>query len=197
MEDIALSPDYTGAIVIAVAEIIITMFALSMALQKIQFSGPYTPQLAATLSSLLGLTVFLVPFVFVARWLVKSWLVKEMCDGNAWDFSTAASVTGYAYIGSTILSIVSVILAWILIPPVVIDTNNLELAIILMEQQNAALITYQFMITFPLALIGMLWKSYLGGLGAHEGTRKVCSFEKGMAVFVLLGLIGLAIDFLM
>ena len=195
MEDIALAPDYTGAIVIAILEIIMTIAAVILTLQKIEFTGAYASQVLAAMNSILGVTIVITPIIFGVRWLVKSWLVRVMCDEGSWDFTSAAAVTGYAYLGSTIFTIFSLVIGWILLPTITINTTNLELALIQLEQYTAEMTAYQFSITLPIALIGMLWKSYLGGLGTNTGTRRRCSVEKGTAVFVLLGLIGLLINF--
>ena len=47
----------------------------------------------------------------------------------------------------------------------------------------------------PFDLFGLLWKSYLGGLGAHFGTKEKCSLGMGIAVFFVLSLIGFLIPF--
>jgi len=195
MEDIAKAPDYSGAIVIAIFEIILTIAAVTLTLQKIQFTGPYASQVIAVMGSILGITIVITPIIFGVRWWVKSWLVRMMCKEDSWGFSSAAAVTGYAYLGSTIFGILSLIIAWVLLPTTIIDTANLELALMQLEQYTGEMTTYQFAITLPIALVGMLWKSYLGGLGTNAGTRKMCSVEHGTAVFVLLGLIGLLINF--
>ncbi len=194
MDDIAKAPDYDGVTIIIILQIILVIFGAGLALQKLQFTGSHQAQIENVMFSFLAITVVIAPFVFAIRWYIKSWIVKSMCD-DSWDFSSAAAVTGYAYLASTILSILSVIVAWFFLPAIVLDTTNLDHAIILMEQHNAEMLAYQFMITLPLALVGMIWKSYLGGLGTNAGTRNKCSIGNGFGIFMLLGLIGLSIDF--
>jgi hypothetical protein len=197
MEDIANHPDYAGVFVIVIANVILGIIAVSIVFQKLQFTGPYADTVTSYMSAAVALGIVIAPIGIIIRWLVKSWLVKEMCDsGSQWNFDTAASVTGYAYIASVIFGSLAVISAWLFLPTLVIDTANLELALLQVDQYNQELLWYQFLVTLPLSFIGLLWKSYLGGVGANAGTWKKCSIGTGVAMFFILGLVGLAIDFL-
>ena len=143
------------------------------------------------------LGVLITPIIMGVRWLVKSWLVRMGCDnGSSWDFETVASVTGYAYLADVIIGVLGLFVLWLFLPTLSIDTSNLEIAAQQIEAFSAQTAWLQLVFTLPASLIGVAWKSYLGGLGAHTGTRKMCSVQQGFAVFIVLGLIGLAITFL-
>jgi hypothetical protein len=197
MQDISLAPDYFGVVVIIILETVIAGAGVALALQKIQLTGPNASTVMGMLGSILMLTVLLVPFIIAIRWFFKSWLVKMGCDNeSSWDFETAASVTGYAYLADVVIGVVGLFILWLFLPTLSIDTSNLEIATQQIEAFKAQTAWLQLVFTLPASLIGVAWKSYLGGLGAHTGTRKKCSVQQGFAVFIVLGLIGLAISFL-
>jgi len=198
MKDAALAPDYLGPITIVVLEVIFLIVYLGLVLQRTSFTG----EAAATVSAIWGTVVSIVvgvlavvgSLVYVVFWLVKSYLVRTLSDsGSGWEFRTAASVTGYAYLADLIIVAVDALIVLLLMPPVVIATSlsRSELAAQLQSQ-----IGWIRTFSIPLSLLSLVWKSYLGGLGSHHGTGGKCSVSKGCAVFLVLALIGWAISFL-
>jgi hypothetical protein len=139
----------------------------------------------------LGISGFLV----AVRWLIKSFIVKYLCDsGSGWGFKTAASVTGYAYFATLILSIPGIVIMWLFVPSITIDVTNTAIV----QQQLASYVGQlswlQWVYGLPTTLLGLVWKSYLGGLGAHFGADG-CSVQKGVAVFFILGLVSALLSF--
>ena len=197
MSDIAQAPEYGGFVIIAIAEFILLIAGLVVALQKIQFYGANASLINSVLADILALAAFISVVSIVARWAIKSLIVKYGGDsGSGWDFKTAASVTGYAYLADIVIGIIGIVISWYLIPTVRIDTTDANAAIRTMNGVRTQLNLYKLEITLPLTFIGLLWKSYLGGLGTHFGTDKKCSTRLGFAIFFTLGLIGILISFL-
>jgi len=196
MKDIALAPDYTGYFGILALQFLIALIALAMALQKIQFVGTYAVRITSTLSGILALAVIGAVVILVIRWLIKSFIVRYAGDsGSSWSFSTAASVTAYAYITDVIMGIIGVAVVWFLMPTFRVDTTDLTLAIQQMNDYRAQLNLLRLTFTLPFNLLGIIWKSYLGGLGTHFGTNEKCSKLTGFIIFFVLSLIGLLISF--
>jgi hypothetical protein len=198
MEDISLAPDFAGVGIIIILEIVLSIMATVLVFQKLQFVGPSANAIISVVTGALVFAIALGVAIFLLRWLVKSLLVKAACDsGSSWSFSAAASVTGYAYLADTIVGTIGLIASWFLIPSVVIDTTNLSQALITMTQYQAQINWLKLIFTLPMSIIGVVWKSYLGGLGAHFGTKSRCSRGTGIAVFLVLGIIGLVINFVL
>ena len=147
--------------------------------------------LAATM---LG-SIIIVPVGLIIRWLVKSYLIQHGCDSKAWDFGTAASVTGYAYLPNVIFSFVGAILSWILLPSVVINTTDLEQALAQIQQFSAETIWISISLTMILSVIAWIWKSKIGSYGAYAGTHGNCSEGSAFGVYLMVGGLGLLIDF--
>jgi len=197
MKDIALAPDYEGIFVLIVIEFVLTSVVVAITMQKFQLSGPYAETISGEVSGLLVATIFLALILFIAKWVIKSLIVMYACDGGSkWNFKIAASITGYAYIADIIVSILGIFVIWFLIPTLHLDTTNLEVAIQTLNDYKAQLNWLKLVYSSPISLFGLLWKSYLGGLGAHFGTKEKCSLSKGIAVFFALGLIGFLISFI-
>lgn len=197
MKDIALAPDYAGILAIIAAQFVLFSFAIAMVLQKIQISGPYSQTLSGMLSGVLVLAIFVGVILFVAKWAIKSLIVRYACEsGSGWDFKIAASIAGYAYIADIIFGVLGICISWLLIPTFHLDTANLTAARQSLNDYQTQLNWLKLVYTLPMSLIGLLWKSYLGGLGAHFGTKEKCSLAKGIALFFALGLIGLVISFI-
>jgi hypothetical protein len=195
MEDIGLAPDYSGVLVIFSLWSIVSIIGLALALPKIQFTGPYGNTVNSMLATaMVGVAIFL-PFGLIIRWLVKSYLVRHGCDGNAWDFTTAASVTGYAYLPNAILGLVGVIVSWMVIPSVVIDTTDVTQALVQIQQFNAEILWISIGISIVLSLIALFWKSQLGSYGAHAGTHRRVGQSSAYGTFMMIGLLGILIDF--
>jgi hypothetical protein len=196
MRDIAFSPDYGGIVVVLALDFVLLSVGLAVILQKIQFSGPHAETISGILSGFLGVAVFIAVIILVAKWAIKSLIVKYACDsGSGWDFKTAASVTGYAYIADVIMGIVGLCLAWFLLPTFHLETADLEAMRQAISDYEAQLNWLQLMYTLPFSLFGLVWKSYLGGLGARFGTKEKCSLSMGILVFFVLSLIGVLISF--
>ena len=197
MEDIALAPDYEGVAVIIVVEAVLSILSLVLAFQKIQFVGTHAGTIMDFVSAALAFGSILGIGVIVVKWLIKSLIVKYVCDcESSWSFKTAASVTGYAYVASILVSIIGACIGWFLTPTFVIDTTNLQAAVQSMNEYRVEINWIILVYSLPVSLIGLIWKSYLGGLGAHFGTGERCSLGKGITVFFVLGLLSLLISFL-
>lgn len=197
MRDIAFAPDYEGVFVIIAVEFVLLSIGIAMVLQKIQFFGPNAGRISGMVSGILGVAIFLLLILSAVMWLIKSLIVKYACDsGSSWDFKVAASITGYAYIADLIVAILGIFVLWFLLPTFQFDTTNLEAARLALNDYQAQLNWLRLVYSLPVSLFGLLWKSYLGGLGAHFGTREQCSLGTGIAVFFVLGLIGFLISFI-
>lgn len=194
MDDIGLAPDYSGVIVLFVIWTIFSIIGVMIMLPKLQFIGPYGPEITRmVMASTVG-TLILVPFILVIRWLVKSYLIRHACDSKSWDFQTAASVTGYAYLPNIIFSFVWIIVIWLLMPSVVIDTTDLAQALIQMEIFDGQTMWLTVGVSMVLSIITLLWKSYLGSFGTYTGTHNNCERNFAFVAFAIIGLIGIVID---
>lgn len=198
MKDIALAPSYEGIAVICIAEAFTLIVTLELVFQKIKISGPYSNMAIGMIQSIMVLAILFGVVIFIIKWAVKSLIVKHACDsGSAWEFKSAASITSYAYIADVALGIVGLVVSWFLIPTFHIDTANLDAATQYLTDYQAQITWLKLAYTLPLSLLGLLWKSYLGGLGARFGTKERCSLRTGITVFFGLGLIGLLITLLL
>lgn len=195
MEDIGLAPDYGGVIAIFVIWTIISFIGLAISLPKIQFTGPYANIVNSTVAVTAVTAALIVPVVFIIRWLVKSYLIRHLCDSKSWDFETAASVTGYAYLPNAILSVIGIFVAWLIIPSIVIDTADLELALVQMELFNAQFFWIIVGLNTLISILALFWKSYLGSYGAYYGMHKNYERESAFTMFMVVGGIGFLIDF--
>lgn len=198
MEDIASAPSYEGIVIIAIAEIVLMSVAAIFISHKIELSGPYSSTITGILSLALALGVFGGFVLSAIKWAIKSYLVKVACDNQSgWHFKTAASITSYAYAADIVINVFGTCLGWFLIPTFHIDTANLAAARQSLSEYQAQIAWLELTYTLPLSLLGLSWKSYLGGLGTHFGTKKLCSLGTGIAVFFGLGLIGVLIMFIL
>jgi hypothetical protein len=200
MKDIGLFPDYGGPVFLVILKTILGVTVISVAFEKFQLVGDSqtVSQVWGFVSAVLAIAAVISIFIYVAYWLVKSLLVKYMCDGGSeWSFGTAASVTGYAYIADVVIGIVAFIIIYELIPSVTINVSNLDAA-----RQSVANFRSQYLGTalavgIPTGLIGIIWKSYLGGLGTKSGTRERCKLSRGFTAFFILALFGWLISYLL
>jgi hypothetical protein len=191
MRDIALAPDYEGVLVVIALNIVFLSVAAGIILQKIQFSGPHAETISGMVSGLLIAATFIAGILEVARWAIKSLIVRYACDsGSGWDFKTAASVTGYAYIADIIMGIIGICIGWFLLPTFRLESTDLEAMRQAFNDYEAQVKSLSLVYTLPFSLLGLLWKSYLGGLGTRFGTKEECSLSMGIALFFVLGLIG-------
>jgi hypothetical protein len=197
MRDIALAPDYEGVLVVIVLNIVFFSVAVGIILQKIQFSGPHAETISGIVSGLLIAAIFIGGILEVAMWAVKSLIVRYACDsGSGWDFKTAASITGYAYIADIIMGLIGLCIGWFLLPTFHFETADIEAMKQALNDYEAQLSWLRLLYALPFSLFGLLWKSYLGGLGARFGTKERCPLLMGVAVFLILGLIGFLISFI-
>lgn len=196
MEDIASAPSYEGIVMITIAEFVIISVVMMIVSQKIEISGPHSLTITNMLSAALTLAVFIGLVLFTVRWVIKSYLVKFLCDRQSgWDFKTAATITSYAYVADIIFSVLGICISFFLLPTFHLDTTNMDAARQSLNELQTQVTWLQLTYQFPLSILGLLWKSYLGGLGTHFGTGKRCSIITGMATFFALGLIGVLISF--
>lgn len=194
MTDIGRAPDYGGVIVLFVFWILFGALGVMIMSSKMEFVGTYSYEVTSGVQAGITIVLFLTPILAFARWLVKSFMVRYACESKNWNYETAASVTGYAYLPNVILSFFWILVIIAIVPPVVVNTTNLEQALIQLQSYEAQIAW----ITIGLNLLGsvlvLFWKSYLGGLGAHAGTHERCSESSGTTWFLIIGFIGLLID---
>jgi hypothetical protein len=198
MEDIARWPDYTGPVVLVILLSILAAVNIALAYQKIQWTGD--PQLVSEAQSFASMVIAIAVIIGVvlvfAFWLVKSLLVKALCNsGSDWEFRTAASVTGYAYIADLIFGIIGEIVVFPLLPSVTINVSDTAATTQAIANFRAQVLPIELAISIPLGIIALVWKSYLGGLGTKVGTDERSSLGQGFAVFFVLGLFGWLISF--
>jgi len=195
MRDIGLAPDYGGVAIILVLKFALMIAVVWIAVSKFHITGTYATEVTLILSGALIVVVIIGFFLVLLRWVVKSAIVWKACDeGSRWSFSSAAVVTGYAYIAEVLVAMIWVPVASLLLPVLHLDVSSLEAArqaVEAYQSQVMALYVYQI----PVTLLALVWKSYLGGVGAHHGTRETCSKTMGIIVFFVLGLIGMIASF--
>lgn len=199
MEEIGISPDYGGPLVLVVLQAIIASISIALSYQKIQWTGDpaIISQAQSFVSTVITIAVLISVFIVAAFWLVKSLLVKYSCDGGSgWSFGTTASVTGYAYVPDVIFAVIALPVVYWLTPSLIINVSDLSATRQAVTDYQAQMLWIRLAISIPLSLIALLWKSYLGGLGAKFGTDQKCSVQKGFAVFLVLALLGWLISFL-
>ncbi len=197
-QDIALAPDYVGPITIVSLEIIVAIIAVWGTMQKFHFVGSsdYISRIWGLVGVIIAVAVVAAGFLMIARWLIKSLIVKYACDsGSGWDFKTAAAVTGYAYLPDLIFGIVGLVVVLYAIPQLTLDISNLEAARQSLANFSAQMSWLKWLYTLPLTIISVAWKSYLGGLGTRFGTKEHCSLSKAFVIFFALGLIGFLFGF--
>ncbi len=193
MKDIAMAPDYGAPTLIVILLFIINSAGILLASQHTRFVGsPSQIKFFQTTSyDILTLAVIFGCFAGFLKWIVKSLIVKAGCNSESgWKFKSAASVTGYAYIAQLVVDTSILIVSLFLYPQITYDLSSAEALRQSQAQYKSSLILY-FAYILPLTAIGLVWKSYLGGLGTYYGTDKKCSFKKAFAVFIGLGSIGL------
>lgn len=196
MKDIALSPDYWGVIVILILQLSLMVADFSLVFSKFHFEGQYSSQIGSMVSAFIGIAVTIAIVLFPLRWLVKSVIVWKACDsGSMWSFKIAASVTGYAYVVDLVIGIVSSLFLSFFIPELTINTTDLDVARKMMDEYMLKITSLKLYL-LPISLGTILWKSYLGGIGTHHGTKQICTKALGTLVFLLLSLVGLLINYL-
>lgn len=197
MKDVAFAPDYGGVAVIMVLQFVFGGILVSGVLSKFYFTGPYAAKLSGIVSSGIGLAMVLLVVLLPLRWLIKSVIVWKACDaGSKWSFKRAASVTGYAYIADFVLGLISGIIVLYFMPTIHMDTGDLEQAVEMLRNVYEPQIRSISQSVLPITFVGILWKSFLGGIGTHFGTDEKCSKFMGIVVFFLLALVSFAFSLL-
>jgi hypothetical protein len=200
MQDIGLAPEYTGPILLIIFRTILLAVTIALAYSKIQWAGDpnLISQVSGILSGIITLAVAISVVLLLVYWLGKALIVKHTCDsGSDWTFTTAASVTGYAYLPEIILGIISLAAVLAMIPAVTLNVSDLDATKIALANYEAQLLWTQIIFAIPLGIIGVIWKSYLGGLGTKFGTQEKASLALGFTVFLILGLLGWGISFVL
>jgi hypothetical protein len=196
MNDIGLAPDYVGVIILFAIWTILTFVGTMVALTKMQFIGTYGTQVTLMVFAGVGGAMTIVPFVLIIRWLIKSYLIRHLCDGKSWDFQTAASVTGYAYLPNIIFIFIGIVISWLLLPSIVIDTTDLDQALVQLQLFEAQTAWFTIGLNTIFAIIAWIWKSYIGSYGAYSGTHRNCELNSALGNFMAIGGIGVLIDFI-
>jgi hypothetical protein len=199
MKDIGLAPDYGGPVVLVALRIVIVAVAIGLAFSKIRWIGDAAliSQVMGILSGVVTIAVFVGILLYIAFWLVKSYLVKIICSsGSDWSFGTSASVTGYAYLPEIIFGFVGLLVVYWLIPSVTFNVSDLDSTRRALADYQANVFWIRLVFSIPLSLIGMVWKSWLGGLGTKFGTGERSSTVFGFFVFLGLSLLGWLVSFL-
>jgi hypothetical protein len=200
MQDIGLAPEYTGPILLVIFRTILLAVTISLAYSKIQWTGDpnLINQVSGFLSGVITLAIVIAVGLLVAYWLGKALIVKYACDsGSAWTFRTAASITGYAYLPELILGIIGIAVVYPMIPAITFNVSDPAAATAALADYQAQLLWIQIVFSVPLGFISLIWKSYLGGLGTKFGTQEKASLALGFTVFLILGLLGWGISFLL
>lgn len=194
MNDIGLAPDYSGVIVVFAVWTILSVIGAMIGLSKMQFVGTYGSQVTFGVMSAVTLAMVFVPVVLIIRWLVKSYLIRYLCGSSSWDFRAAASVTGYAYIPNIVVSFIGLFVTWMFFPSIVIDTTDLEQALLELQSFEAQTLWISIDLNTVLALIALIWKSYLGSFGADSGTHRKCERGSALGHFLMIGSVGVLIN---
>lgn len=198
MRDIALAPDYIGPTFIVAFEVIVAAIAIWVTMQKFNIIGSsqYTSTIWGFVGAMIAVAVVISGFIMIARWLIKSLIIKHACDsGSGWAFKTAVAVTGYAYLPDLIFAIIGLVVVFYAVPQLTLDISNIEAARQSLANFSAQLSWLKWLYTLPLMLISVSWKSYLGGLGTRFGTKEHCSLNKAFTIFFALGIIGFLFGF--
>lgn len=194
MRDIALEPDYSGVIIIFVLQIVLAAITYSIALSKVEVTGPHAGLVLSVVSAVIGAAVAISFIILPVKWLIKSAIVWKAADaGSGWEFKSAASVTGYAYIANLIVSLATLPILPFVFPTIRVDTTSPDVARAAIDNYTAQLATMQLYSLITL-FVALLWKSYLGGVGTHYGTKEMCKVSGAFIVFFLLGLITFALS---
>jgi hypothetical protein len=165
MNDIALAPNYGEVFVILAIETFLASVTIALVFLKVQFVGSIPSIFWSAITVGIAIGLVLAFGLLAVRWLIKSLIVKAACDSESnWDFRTVASVTGYAYLATIIINMLGLVLALFFIPSLTIDVTNLEAAQQAIADFQAQTSWLKFWYTLPISLLGLVWKSYIGGL---------------------------------
>jgi hypothetical protein len=195
MKDVGLAPDYLGPVLILVIQAVVSGVSSWFIMHRINIvgGGEDLSYVWSTYDITLSVSIYIASAMFFVFWLVKSYLVDVACDsGSEWGYATAASVTGYAYIADLVTSVLNILIVWLIAPVFTFDISSAAAA----EQSARTYYTQikwaQFLYTLPLFIVGLVWKSYLGALGSHFGTKGNCKVSGAFLIFFALGLVSIA-----
>jgi len=197
MRGIAAAPDTGGVVVIMIVQGILWVLSVWEMFIKLNFVGGYVGEMGS-LATIFAATALLfpMPVILGLKWAAKSFLVKYgFASGGDWDFKTAASVTGYAYVADVVMTVLNLVAAWFLIPSRVIEVGSQGTALGVMGWWQAETRALKLTVMLPVTIFCLVWKGYLGGLGAHFGTERCCSIIKGTVLFTLLGALSFWLGF--
>ena len=96
-----------------------------------------------------------------------------------------------------VIGVVGLVVTFFLLPLFTVDVTNLDAARSALSNYQTQLNWLKFLVSLPLSLVGLVWQSYVGGLGVHFGTKGKCSTALGFTVFFILGLLGLAFSYIL
>lgn len=197
MKDIALAPDYGGVMIILVLEAALTVVSIAFIFSRFDIAGTYAVAVRSILLGLLVVTSAISVIGLPIKWLIKSWIVQKVCGARSgWSFKSAASVTGYAYVASLVVSLVTMPFLPFVVPTIRYDTSSLDALRQAVETYTAQMATMKLYFTLPTIIVALIWKSYLGGAGTHHGTRQLCRILDAFFLFFLLGLVSVALTFI-
>jgi hypothetical protein len=190
MKDIALAPDYAGVMVILFCQVVVGIVATAFVFSKVQVTGSFAQSVVVFVTPVI-VVVFALSFILTPiRWLLKSAIVWKLADsGSRWDFKSAASVTGYAYIADFVISLIATPLLFLALPTLVLDTSSLDIMRQTVANYTAQVAALKLSYTLPSIFLALLWKSYLGAVGTKHGTKDMCKLSGAFLLFFLLGLI--------
>jgi hypothetical protein len=197
MRDIAAGPDLGGVLVIMIAQGALWVLSSVEMFLKLEFVGGFAGEMGSLATFLAAAVLsFPMPVMLGIKWAAKSVLVKYgLASGGVWDFSIAASVTGYAYVADVVMMASNLVGAWFLIPSRVIEVGSQERAMGVIAWWQAGTRSLRLTTLLPITIFCLVWKGYLGGLGAHFGTEKHCSILKGTVLFTMLGVLSFWLGF--
>lgn len=196
MRDIGLKPDLGGVVIILILQGALSIASISIVMSKFHITGTYAQQFVSMMNSIVAAAAILALLLLVLRWVVKTVIVWKACDsGSGWSFSNAAAVTGYAYAVQVAVGAILTAVTPLILPEFHLDITNLETVTQAIETYTSQTMTL-LLAQLPINLVVLVWKSYLGGVGTHFGTEKMCSKGMGIGVFLLLGFIGFAVSLL-
>jgi hypothetical protein len=195
MKDVGLAPDCLGPALILVVEAVVSGVASWFIMHRINIvgGGADVSYVWSTYDITLSVSIYIASAMVFVFWLVKSYLVDVACDsGSGWGFATAASVTGYAYLADLVTSVLSILIVWLIAPVFTFDISSAAAAEQSLRTYYTQIKWTQFLYTLPLLIVGLVWKSYLGALGSHFGTKGKCKISGAFIIFFLLGLVSIA-----
>jgi hypothetical protein len=96
-----------------------------------------------------------------------------------------------------ILGIIGFAVVYPMIPAITLNVSDLDATRIALASYEAQLLWIQIIFSVHLSFIGVISKSYIGGLGTKFGTEEKASLALGFTMFLILSLLGWGISFLL